>query len=561
MSITFYGTVKDDQGKPIARARIVHACGRECPFKAPADLSDVNGMYLIRFDGGSFHMLTCSKAGYESQTETHGARGARKVRCDFTLTKKVRAKKTTPRTRPAPKPARKTKAVKPRGKTDRVTEPARRKTVSVRAVAGTDKQGTPTRERSIPGKKSDSNRTASKPRLKVHLHISNAVQCGAPCKTKEGPCERLTFSRPCWQHGGGEELAAGIKKRRTSIPISIGSLGTLPGRPSRPSAEAPGAANVSRRRGGLRRAAQHRRHPGKPPPARSAHRESKPVAERQPARSAGKGSGFDQVEFTAIHPEKGMVEERHTLLVYAHLESALQEVMEDAQRFKDQLFPPRIVQPSFHAQIQPGEKITIVPRAKGVTFQPKQITLEWMESYHRAEFHYRASKALADDAAHGDITLYVGPLIVGVIKFAMLCGTADPASSALHKEIIRMYKQDEMFFSYSHADSAIVKGYGEYARTLFKVLIDFDTLQSGDQWSAELERMIKRARIFQLFWSSNSCQSKFVEQEWRYALSLDRPDGFIRPVYWEKPMPTPPTELSHIHFQHMQVSAPREWIK
>ena len=34
MSITFYGTVKDDQGKPIARARIVHACGEDCPFTA-----------------------------------------------------------------------------------------------------------------------------------------------------------------------------------------------------------------------------------------------------------------------------------------------------------------------------------------------------------------------------------------------------------------------------------------------------------------------------------------------------------------------------------------------
>ncbi len=46
-------------------------------------------------------------------------------------------------------------------------------------------------------------------------------------------------------------------------------------------------------------------------------------------------------------------------------------------------------------------------------------------------------------------------------------------------------------------------------------------------------------------------RSKFVTQEWRHALSLRR-DSFIRPVYWEEPMPTapglPPKELSELYF-------------
>jgi hypothetical protein len=63
--------------------------------------------------------------------------------------------------------------------------------------------------------------------------------------------------------------------------------------------------------------------------------------------------------------------------------------------------------------------------------------------------------------------------------------------------------------------------------------------------------MIERASIFQLFWSKNSKRSKYVEQEWRHALEIKKDYGFIRPVYWDKPMPEPPHELSNICFEYM----------
>ena len=68
--------------------------------------------------------------------------------------------------------------------------------------------------------------------------------------------------------------------------------------------------------------------------------------------------------------------------------------------------------------------------------------------------------------------------------------------------------------------------------------------------------MIVNADVFQLFWSTNSIESDFVRQEWEFALNLGRP-SFIRPVYWEEPMPErteiglPPASLRALHFHRL----------
>jgi hypothetical protein len=92
--------------------------------------------------------------------------------------------------------------------------------------------------------------------------------------------------------------------------------------------------------------------------------------------------------------------------------------------------------------------------------------------------------------------------------------------------------------------------------TDYDSLIDIDDLRTGQIWNEELMRMIGRADIFQLFWSSNSSQSKYCQQEWEHALKQNRPEGYIRPVYWQKPFPKPPTELSKFHFTYVELKIP-----
>ena len=65
---------------------------------------------------------------------------------------------------------------------------------------------------------------------------------------------------------------------------------------------------------------------------------------------------------------------------------------------------------------------------------------------------------------------------------------------------------------------------------------------------------ISEASVFLLFWTRNSMHSLEVRQEWEYALSLNRP-RFIRPVYFERPVPgiPIPEELAVNYFTFVPI--------
>jgi hypothetical protein len=281
-------------------------------------------------------------------------------------------------------------------------------------------------------------------------------------------------------------------------------------------------------------------------------REPDPPQKNRGALPESQGASVeDDVFFTAIHPKEGSVETWHTLLVYAHLLSAMEDVRRDAKRFAEQIPGSKEIMSDSATRIARGTEITIAPTCEGVVFNPERIAIKWMESYHRADFRFRAEKALANDAARGQIGIHVGPLLVGSVKFALLLSETEAETAGDEMQSGRMYSQEEIFVSYSHKDSAIALACKKAYEALgFNVLIDVDTLRAGQIWNEELMRMIDKATIFQLFWSENSSKSQYCRQEWEYALQRNR-EGFIRPVYWENPAPKPPEELSKYHFDYV----------
>jgi hypothetical protein len=115
------------------------------------------------------------------------------------------------------------------------------------------------------------------------------------------------------------------------------------------------------------------------------------------------------------------------------------------------------------------------------------------------------------------------------------------------------YFSPTIFISSSLVDSHIVDQLDmAYTAAGIQVLHEVRLLRSSQALNSLLLDFINKADIFLLCWSSASRTSLYVEQEWRHALSLKR-SGFIRTVYWERPMPSPPDELMHIHFAYYPI--------
>jgi hypothetical protein len=263
----------------------------------------------------------------------------------------------------------------------------------------------------------------------------------------------------------------------------------------------------------------------------------------------------EEVVFTAYHPKEGSVESWHTLLVYTHVSSALVKVQKDAKRFHDQIKSPKETKSKSSTPIVRGTELTIVPSCEGVTFNPEHISFKWLEDFQRTDFRFLATQSLSGDAAKGEIVIYVGPLIVGTLKFAMLFNDKDAHLAIEHEEHAKMYGEDDVFISYSRKDTEVARTFKNILEgTGLDVFLDVDDLRSGQLWEDELKRRIEHAKVFQIFWSANYSQSENCKLEWEYALQQNKDEGYIRPVFWEKPIsPKPPEELNKFNFKYVEL--------
>lgn len=80
------------------------------------------------------------------------------------------------------------------------------------------------------------------------------------------------------------------------------------------------------------------------------------------------------------------------------------------------------------------------------------------------------------------------------------------------------------------------------------IFFDVDSLRSGDDWEHALWREIDNRDVLFLCWSKHARDSKWVNAEWRYALTNKGVDC-IEPVPIDPPgICPPPAELSRKHF-------------
>jgi hypothetical protein len=179
-----------------------------------------------------------------------------------------------------------------------------------------------------------------------------------------------------------------------------------------------------------------------------------------------------------------------------------------------------------------------------------------MEDWHCVEFRVMADGKSPNfkpgTMTHGSIAFYVGAILIAEISlWAQFSSDIHKPQAHLRTDPYDPYQR--IFVSYSHKDVRIIEQL-ERAYTIlgFQYLRDVNVLRSGEDWNSALLNKISEADIFQLCWSEAARISDYVEKEWRHAIGLNR-SHFIRPMYWEKPMPDPPPELRPIHFAYYPI--------
>ncbi|HEV7920515.1 MAG TPA: toll/interleukin-1 receptor domain-containing protein [Thermoanaerobaculia bacterium] len=195
---------------------------------------------------------------------------------------------------------------------------------------------------------------------------------------------------------------------------------------------------------------------------------------------------------------------------------------------------------------EPLERITVLPLVAGIEFTPPAIVLQDVGTWARADFQMQAVR---EQTCQGSVQFFAGPVLIGEVAISVQ--VAQGAPQPLKDVAAQSYRN--IFVSYAHTDGAIVDRLGQAYQALGdQYLRDVEMLRSGEQWNPALLAKIEQADVFQLCWSAAAKQSRYVEQEWRYALDLHR-RLFVRPVYWQKPLPEPPAELAPLHFAFLEL--------
>ena len=304
-------------------------------------------------------------------------------------------------------------------------------------------------------------------------------------------------------------------------------------------------------------------------------------SEGQPAKPTPAIPSLKTTQFTAYYPREAEVNTKHGLYVYASVagdDVIAEEVQADVSRFKAELGGEvpvaRVAKQT--ANLPEGVRITVTPESDEIEFEPPSLTKRWRGAWTQFGFDFYPAAEQADETCFVRVAVAVEGIEMAHIKAAIdviPAKAVDPVPVAavsldnplmaqkLTAQEITPYQK--IFVSYSRRDTAVIRAYKMAQVALGnEVFVDVDNLRSGENWQAGLARAIDDADIFQLFWSEHSAGSDYCRYEWEYALAQRCDDltceGFIRPVYWEKPMPDVPETLGRLNFKYVPLEGEAE---
>jgi hypothetical protein len=270
------------------------------------------------------------------------------------------------------------------------------------------------------------------------------------------------------------------------------------------------------------------------------------------------------LRLSAFHPKEVVPGETHRLLAYAHRawvevgKEALEVLGAPAQDVRGVSGPAK-------REVAASVEVQVIPQGEGLTFSPAQQSLHLWDDSQRAEFRFRAACDHEGRACNGTLTFLVEGFLLGDLAFSVF--VRDRATQAVFPgeaaSVSASPQYRRIFASYSRRDEPVVRLCERAVQALGdEYLRDLVALRSGEEWSPRLLELIDEADLFQLFWSKRAAESTEIEREWRHALPRrDTQPGFIRPVYWRKPLSGVPRELKPVQFTYVDLGGRVGWFR
>jgi hypothetical protein len=187
-----------------------------------------------------------------------------------------------------------------------------------------------------------------------------------------------------------------------------------------------------------------------------------------------------------------------------------------------------------------GKTLAVSVSIPGFNVDPPIDTVAWDGTKANTSFVLSASRDAAIGSHVGSATVSSGELPVAVVRFELV--VADKELEVRRNVADEQTRIRSLFASYASDDRIDVLQWARGAEVAgLEVFLDVLTLREGSAWEKELVRQVPARDLFCLFWSAAASRSKWVDMEWRCALSARGLD-YIHPVPLADPRVVPPPD-------------------
>jgi hypothetical protein len=230
------------------------------------------------------------------------------------------------------------------------------------------------------------------------------------------------------------------------------------------------------------------------------------------------------------------------------VKSLAEEIDEEARRRGFQ---------SLQMEIERGTKLNVHLHLPGIKFDTSIQEIVWQARPTYAAFKTRVPEDVTIGFVIGNVTISRDGIPLGSIIFKIKI-FSDQESKPTRKpllpagEVARRYRR--AFISYASPDRPeVLKRVQMLRLARIRYFQDVLKLEPGDRWERKLYRHIDKSDLFLLFWSTKAKESEWVLKEVRYAIKRKEGDESAPPemipvIIEGPPVPEPPEELAHLHF-------------